>query len=123
LDYGHDRTLYSVAFQLAGPDPRDVLREQADLSPDELAGIRRRLERIDAASTDGPWTQRVLEIIAERPATRSAALAKDLGEPDLVQFKARVRRLKALGLTESLAVGYRLSPRGEAVLRSLPGRA
>ena len=34
-------------------------------------------------------------------------------------FKGRVRKLKALGLTESLAVGYRLSPRGEAVLAAL----
>jgi hypothetical protein len=31
-------------------------------------------------------------------------------------FKANVRKLKALGLTESLDVGYRLSPRGEALL-------
>ena len=31
-------------------------------------------------------------------------------------FKSRVRKLKALALTESLEVGYRLSPRGEAVL-------
>jgi hypothetical protein len=29
-------------------------------------------------------------------------------------FKRRVRVLKELGLTESLDVGYRLSPRGEA---------
>ena len=35
---------------------------------------------------------------------------------DRPTFKQRVRRLKALGLTESLEVGYRLSPRGEAVL-------
>ena len=31
----------------------------------------------------------------------------------------RVRRLKSLGLTESLAVGYGLSPRGEVVWRAL----
>jgi hypothetical protein len=34
-------------------------------------------------------------------------------------FKARVRKLKMLGLTESLAIGYRLSPRGVAVLEAL----
>jgi hypothetical protein len=33
-----------------------------------------------------------------------------------VLFKADVRKLKELGLTESLEVGYRLSPRGRAVL-------
>ena len=30
-------------------------------------------------------------------------------------FKLNVRKLKALGLTESLEKGYRLSPRGEAL--------
>ena len=33
-----------------------------------------------------------------------------------LKFKSNVRRLKALGLTESLEVGYRLSPRGQAWL-------
>jgi hypothetical protein len=33
-----------------------------------------------------------------------------------VAFKRDVRRLKELGLTESLEVGYRLSPRGRAFL-------
>jgi hypothetical protein len=31
-------------------------------------------------------------------------------------FKADVRKLKELGLTESLRIGYRLSPRGRALL-------
>ena len=34
-------------------------------------------------------------------------------------FKRDVRKLKELGLTESLDVGYRLSPRGRAVLDRL----
>ena len=33
-----------------------------------------------------------------------------------LKFKQDVRRLKELGLTESLDIGYQLSPRGEAVL-------
>jgi hypothetical protein len=33
-------------------------------------------------------------------------------------FKLNVRKLKELGLTESLEVGYRLSPLGEAFLRA-----
>jgi hypothetical protein len=36
-------------------------------------------------------------------------------------FKRRVRQLKELGLTESLEVGYRLSPRGRTVLARLVG--
>jgi hypothetical protein len=34
-------------------------------------------------------------------------------------FKTDVRKLKELGLTESLEVGYRLSPRGRALLARL----
>jgi len=33
-------------------------------------------------------------------------------------FKTNVRKLKELGLTESLEIGYRLSPLGEAFLKS-----
>jgi ribosomal protein S19E (S16A) len=36
-------------------------------------------------------------------------------------FKTDVRKLKELGLTESLEVGYRLSPRGRALLERLGG--
>ena len=45
----------------------------------------------------------------------SRVLAPQVDE-DVPPFKRRVRRLKELGLTESLEVGYRLSPRGRAVL-------
>ena len=45
----------------------------------------------------------------------SVHLAETLGW-DRPEFKLQVRRLKALGLTISLDVGYRLSPRGEAYL-------
>ena len=47
---------------------------------------------------------------------RAGDLADALGRERL-PFKADVRKLKALGLTESLPIGYRLSPRGEAFLR------
>ena len=36
-------------------------------------------------------------------------------------FKTNVRKLKTLGLTESLEVGYRLSPRGVAFMRTESG--
>jgi predicted transcriptional regulator len=55
----------------------------------------------------------VLGLIAERPATRAPDLAASLGR-ETAPFKADVRKLKELGLTESLEVGYRLSPRGRA---------
>ena len=73
---------------------------------------------MDKSSKTGPWTLAVLRLISERPATYSGVLAKKV-DMDIPRFKPLVRKLKALGLTESLEVGYRLSPRGEKVLAAL----
>ena len=102
--------LHRVEFRLAGPDPRIALRERSEVSPAERAEIDARL---DAASRHGPWTSAVLRLIAERPGTRAPDLAASFGR-ETAPFKADVRKLKELGLTESLEVGYRLSPRGRA---------
>jgi len=103
--------LWRIGLRWAGEDPRGALRERTD-GLDEVA---ERLRRIDARSTHGPWTRAVLELIARRPETLAADLAAEMGRERLA-FKADVRRLKDLGLTESLPVGYRLSPRGRALL-------
>jgi len=108
--------LHRVAFHLAGPDPRIALRARADLDAEDRAAIAARLARFDAAGRDGPWTAATLALIAAHPGRRAADLAAEVGRERLA-FKADVRRLKALGLPESLEVGYRLSPRGEAFLR------
>jgi DNA-binding MarR family transcriptional regulator len=100
---------------MAGPDPRVALRQRVDIPAAERAELDRRLGRLDAASRHGPWTARVLRLIADRPAVRAADLAAELGR-DKATFKADVRKLKELGLTESLEVGYRLSPRGRTYL-------
>ena len=105
--------LQRIAFRLAGPDPRIALRARSDISAAERAEIDTRLARLDAASRHGPWTAKVLGLIAERPRTRAPDLAASLGR-ETAPFKADVRKLKELGLTESLEVGYRLSPRGRA---------
>ena len=100
--------VYRVAFHLAGADPRIALRNQADLTDDDRA-------RIDAALARLPWARPYLETIANHPATLAADLAAQHGM-EKRPFKQRIRRLKELGLTESLEVGYRLSPRGRAYL-------
>ena len=46
---------------------------------------------------------------------RAPDLAAQVGR-ETADFKKDVRKLKELGLTESLAIGYLLSPRGEAVV-------
>jgi hypothetical protein len=111
-------TLYRIELHRAGADPRFALRQQADLSEDDWRAITARLTRLDRASRHGPWTTTVLRLIADRPAVRAGDLAASLGR-EMAPFKVDVRRLKELGLTESLDVGYRLSPRGQAVLDRL----
>jgi hypothetical protein len=107
--------LFRMEVGYAGPDPRIALRERGP-SPDELADLIARLDKMDSSSRRGPWTHTIMAMIAERPATRAGDLFASAGYPDLQTFKRDVRRLKELGLTESLEKGYRLSPRGAAVL-------
>ena len=109
-------TLLRIELHLAGDDPRRELRERR---PDdvELQAIVGRLARIDAASRPS-WTTRYLQLIADQPRVVSRVLARQV-DAEVPPFKRRVRQLKELGLTESLEVGYRLSPRGQAVLEHL----
>jgi hypothetical protein len=99
-------------------DPRHALAHDTDV---DIDAVTRRLDRMDAASPHGPWTRATLELIAARPATRAADLAAALGR-SRDDWKRDVRKLKELGLTLSLEVGYRISPRGEAYLRSYAER-
>ena len=108
--------VYRIDLSFAGEDPRVALRNNADLSAEDIATLRAKLDRKDAVSA--PWTREYLRAIAEQPGRRAPDIAADFGL-DKPTFKRRVRQLKELGLTESLKVGYRLSPRGEALLKHL----
>lgn len=103
----HDRPLYRVRVRFAGADPRVALRSSLDGVGEEAA----RLDERDVA---------VLRLIAAHPARLAGELAEIDGRERLA-FKRHVRRLKERGLTESLQVGYRLSPRGTAVLAAVAG--
>jgi hypothetical protein len=106
--------VYRMQVSLAGADPRVALRERAELSDEERQGIDRQLDRWDAARNE-PWTRELLRLIAARPGVRAPDLAESLGRETL-PFKRDVRKLKELGLTVSLAVGYEISHRGRAYL-------
>ena len=113
-----DGQLYRIGVRLAGADPRVALRGNTRLSDDEVEQLERKLTAMGARSKDGPWAMSILELIARQPGVLAARLAK-LNGMETAVFKPRVRQLKELGLTESLEIGYRLSPRGEALLRRL----
>jgi hypothetical protein len=90
---------------VSDPDPRDVLSRDTHIA--DLEKLKRQTARYLPH----------FELIARHPGRRAPDLAAMLGMETL-DFKRQVRRLKELGLTHSLRVGYRLSPRGEA-FRSL----
>jgi hypothetical protein len=112
-------SFYRVQLALAGPDPRIALRDEIPQG-DDLEVILSRLRRFDSKSAAGPWTRQVLDLLRRRPGERAGDLAEAVGM-ERAGFKGNVRKLKGLGLTESLSVGYRLSPRGKAVLKRLEG--
>lgn len=109
---------HRVMLHLGGPNPEAELAGNADLTDKELAELEATLDAIDARSRRAPWTREVLRLIEEHPGLRAVELAERL-DRDKLPFKADVSRLKALGLTESLKTGYRLSPRGKALMAYL----
>ena len=106
--------VYRMEVCLAGADPRVALREQDALTDDDRRAVDDRLDRWDAAR-GAPWTREYLRLIADHPGVRAPDLAASLGRETL-PFKLDVRKLKELGLTRSLPVGYEISHRGRAYL-------
>lgn len=122
LRQGPDRRLYRVRFHHLGEDPRVALREEDAITDGDRVAIDEALGRLDAAAADGPWTRTFLGLIAANEGVRAPDLAARVGETEVPRFKRRVRRLKALGLTQSLRIGYRLSARGRAYLTGAQDR-
>lgn len=113
LRTGGGRTLYRIKLSHAGPDRRQLLRERDQLLASEVAEISARLARFDQFSRVGPWTAGVLREIGRHPGLKAGDLAVEAGF-DKEWLKVNIRKLKELGLTETLQPGYQLSARGEA---------
>jgi hypothetical protein len=116
LDRRGSGAIYAVAVSYLAPDERPALAADDRLTADDVAAIAERLDRWDAASRGRPWTRQTLALIAANETVRAPELAARMGF-ETVHFKRNVRKLKGLGLTISLEVGYRLSPRGRAFLQ------
>ena len=114
LAAGPEGHLYRIRLRYIGGDPRCALaRSEPDAA--DICNIVAVLDRLDRR---GAWTRAVLRQIASAPGRRAADLAAAAGM-EIAAYKRRVRALKEIGLTESLDVGYRLSPRGSAVADAL----
>lgn len=112
-----DGAIFRIVLRPAGADPRIALRQQVEITADDAARIAAKLDGYDRRSPAGGWTRAVLALIGNNEGMAAAELATRLGVEKL-QLKARIRKLKELGLTESLETGYRLSPRGRAFLEA-----
>jgi hypothetical protein len=114
-----ERSVYRIDVAFAGVDQRFDLRADDQLTDEALAALLSKLEGYDSRSSFGPWTHHTLSMINEFPGCRAPELAEMQGR-ETIPFKADVRKLKEMGLTESLPVGYKLSPRGKRVFAALP---
>ena len=55
--------VYRIAFHVVSePDPRAELAVNDALSDEDVAEITKRLDRLDRASSHGPWTRAVLDV-------------------------------------------------------------
>ncbi|WP_442578994.1 ASCH domain-containing protein [Mesorhizobium sp. ASY16-5R] len=106
-------SVYRIELAGIDPDGRVAKREASEPSEQEWADLRYRFERWEKAAPG--YFPSILSLIATKPAVAAGELATAL-RVEKLKFKQDVRKLKELGLTESLDVGYRLSPRGGVVL-------
>jgi hypothetical protein len=110
--------VYRVAFKLKGGEHRIPAREDGRITKAEVKSAIAALKNLDQASEHGAWTVPTLRLIDKYPARRPPDLAA-AQRRDPLAFKRDVLRLRQLGLTENLEIGFRLSDRGRAVLAEL----
>lgn len=111
---GPDTLLYRVQFRFLG----NVAPSSAPAPVTDLDALAARLAKMDRLSSRGLWTLAVLRLIEGGPEVPARILAAEMGW-ETSDFKAHVRRLKALGLTLSHEVGYEVSELGRRYLASI----
>lgn len=112
-DLADEVEVYRVAFEYAG----DIVDTPVAVGDTDVAAAVAKLRGMDRRSKHGAWTIATLKLVETMPATLASRLAAKAGR-DVAKFKADVRRLKYLGLTRSLPVGYELTELGRQVLET-----
>lgn len=107
-----DTLLYRIEFHVLGAKPEPA---EAPVDDRPVMTVIAKLDRMDARATNGRWTREVLQLIGVNEGMVSTELAGQLARPRR-EFKTDVRKLKALGRTESLLVGYALTPLGRRII-------
>jgi len=116
--HGYGERVFVIDFHYDGKTSTRSKPATEVVSVEELVALARRLDAMDRRARGGAWTHATLRAIEARPGVLAAKLALSLGRPR-DEFKRDVRKLKNLGLTFSLEVGYRLTRKGEALLAGL----
>ena len=117
--HGAGERVFLIDFRYSAA-PKRQAPAATRASETERTALLEKLQAMDRRALR-PWTRDTLRSIATHPGVRAADLAAGLGRPR-DEFKTDVRKLKALGLTESLDTGYRLSVRGEQVVAAVKKR-
>jgi hypothetical protein len=104
--------VYRVELHHGGDGDRVELALVDELTGEDVETIKDKLARMDRGA---PWTKKTLALIEKNPRVAASKLAPKLGRETL-DFKANVRKLKKLGLTQSFEIGYEIAPRGRAYL-------
>jgi hypothetical protein len=113
-----DGEIYKIGVRYHGDDPRIKLRNNLDLNDAQYQQLIKKLQRLDVASKEGPWTKATLLAISKHPRVVSTELAAKLNY-ERMWLKLNIRKLKNMGLTISHEVGYEISPLGKSVLQRL----
>jgi len=115
---GNTGTIFKIPVSYHSADPRIKLRTQTELSEQQFAGLKGKLERLDQFSKKGDWTKPVLYAIKENPGLHATGIAGLTGF-EKEWLKPNIRKLKNLGLTISHEVGYELSPLGKIFVEKI----
>jgi len=112
--HGAGERVFLIDFRYVDKPAKQPTSANRVPNRDEMAELTDKLDAMDRRA-GRPWTRATVQAIAADPGRRAGDLARLLGR-ERMEFKKDVRKLKALGLTISLEVGYRLSPRGETLV-------
>lgn len=88
------------------------------MSADDIIELQRRLERYHKTSCLGPWTHSVLTVFRDQPGEAARMLAEKTGfERDWLNRTFGSSRTSVS--TISLKTGYKISPRGSALMKAI----
>ncbi|MAU70768.1 MAG: hypothetical protein CML04_01620 [Pseudozobellia sp.] len=104
-------TIFKISVNYHSEDPRMKLREQTELTEQELTILKESVQRLDKFSKQGSWTSKVLLAIKDNPNHPAIGITKLTGF-EKEWLKRNIRKLKNLGLTISHNTGYEISPLG-----------